>query len=251
MVPRAGGSGEPIDVLADLAMLLADLWERGLIVPANIVANHGDVAPQGATGWALLPQMAARTGDLSLADKVEPRLVAIAGFRAPANRRWRGRSAHSWGVRRGRGCCAAACSQADRGIAARRRGCGVALYRADGPGHLGGFVRIRRRSPGVRDQRRARRGVHAPQRATSPRCWRRSERVPFTGLWLEAPERDRISRVMARSGDASDAGIGVVREQSRRSVGELYGWHRMKANRPMEMLVSATRRTSAALSTCR
>jgi len=46
---------------------------------------------------------------------------------------------------------------------------------------------------------------------------------------------------MARSGDASDAGVDVVREQSRRSVGELYGWHRMKANRPIEMLVAAAR----------
>jgi predicted kinase len=65
-------------------------------------------------------------------------------------------------------------------------------------------------------------------------------RVPFTGLWLEAPERDRIARVASRSGDASDAGIEVVREQSRRSPGELH-WHRMRVNRPLETVLPAVR----------
>ncbi len=66
-------------------------------------------------------------------------------------------------------------------------------------------------------------------------------RVPFTGLWLEAPERDRIARVGARIGDASDAGPEIVREQSRRSVGDLGGWHRMRVNRPLDLIVPAAR----------
>jgi predicted kinase len=66
-------------------------------------------------------------------------------------------------------------------------------------------------------------------------------RVPFVGIWLEAPERDRLARVTARSGDASDATIEVAREQSRHSVGVLATWHRIRTNRPIELIVSAAR----------
>ena len=66
-------------------------------------------------------------------------------------------------------------------------------------------------------------------------------RVPFTGIWLEAPERDRIARVSTRSADASDATPEVVREQSRLSVGELAGWHRMRVNRPIDLIIPAAR----------
>ncbi len=239
-----GGAGAPIDVLADLAVLLTDLWERGLIVETNIVANrYVDVAPQGASGWALLPLlMAARADDPALADPVAPRLVAIGGL-------------------------------SGTGKSTLARQLGGYLGRTPGARVLRSDV-FRKRIAGLPPEARL-----PPSHYTAPMdaaTWealfesaddhlacgtsvildavfmRRSERdvaellaaqrrVPFIGLWLEAPERDRIGRVMARSGDASDAGTDVVREQSRRSVGELYGWHRMKANRPMEMLVPAAR----------
>ncbi|MEZ0243564.1 MAG: AAA family ATPase, partial [Sphingomonas sp.] len=238
------GADMPIDVLADLATLLADMWERGLIVQANIVANrYVDVAPQGASGWALLPHlMAARGDEPSLADPVPPRLVAIGGL-------------------------------SGSGKSTLARQIGGFIGRTPGARVLRSDV-FRKRIAGLPPEARL-----PPSHYTAPMdaaTWealfesaddhlacgtsvvldavfmRRSERdvaemlaaqrrVPFTGLWLEAPERDRIGRVMARSGDASDAGVDVVREQSRRSVGELYGWHRMKANRPMEMLVPAAR----------
>jgi predicted kinase len=66
-------------------------------------------------------------------------------------------------------------------------------------------------------------------------------RLHFTGLWLEAPERDRIARVNARTADASDATEQVVREQSRRPVGDVGYWHRMRVNRPIELIVAAAR----------
>lgn len=239
-----GGSGEPIDVLLDLAALLGDLWERGLIAPANIVANrYADVAPQGATGWALLPHlMAARTGDHTLADPVAPQLVAIGGL-------------------------------SGSGKSTLARQIGAFIGRTPGARVLRSDV-FRKRIAGLPPEARLPASHYtAPMdQATWEALFesaddhlacgnsvildavfmRRSERdvaemlaaqrrVPFTGLWLEAPERDRVGRVMARSGDASDAGVDVVREQSRRSVGELYGWHRMKANRPIEMLVAAAR----------
>lgn len=239
-----GGSGTPIDMLHDLATLLADLWQRGLIVPANIVANrYVDVAPQGASGWMLLPPfMAAVAQEPALSDPVAPRLVAVGGL-------------------------------SGTGKSTLSRQIGAFLGRAPGARVLRSDV-FRKRIAGLPPEARLPASHYtAPMDSATWEALfesaddhltcgtsviidavflRRSERdvaemlaaqrrVPFTGFWLEAPERDRIARVMARAGDASDAGIDVVREQSRRSPGELSGWHRMRANRPMEMLVPAAR----------
>lgn len=53
-------------------------------------------------------------------------------------------------------------------------------------------------------------------------------RVPFTGLWLTAPLPVLISRVTARSGDASDADAGVVRQQVVQDCGTI-NWTRVNA----------------------
>ncbi len=50
----------------------------------------------------------------------------------------------------------------------------------------------------------------------------------FDGLWLQAPLEVRISRIEARTADASDATARVAREQSDYRVGEP-GWHRIDA----------------------
>lgn len=53
--------------------------------------------------------------------------------------------------------------------------------------------------------------------------------VPFTGLWLEAPEMELIERVGARMGDASDADAGVVRRQLSYETGAVK-WERINAS---------------------
>lgn len=45
--------------------------------------------------------------------------------------------------------------------------------------------------------------------------------VPFTGLWLEAPDEMLVARVAARGADASDADAAVVRSQIERDVGAI------------------------------
>jgi aminoglycoside phosphotransferase family enzyme len=50
--------------------------------------------------------------------------------------------------------------------------------------------------------------------------------LPFTGLWLEAPEDVLYSRVTARKDDASDATPEVVRQQLDADYGPL-SWHRL------------------------
>lgn len=241
-VPSAG-SGEPLDILYDLAALLADLWQRKLPTAANIVANrYVDVAPQGASGWALLPLfMSIHANDAAVLEPAPPRLVAVGGLSGT------GKSTIS-------------------------RHIGAMMGRAPGARVLRSDV-FRKRTAGLPPEARLPPSFYTA--ASDHETWeamfesaddhlacgtsvildavfmRRSERdiaemlaakarVPFTGLWLEAPERDRMARVAARSGDASDAGIEVVREQSRRSVGELH-WHRMRVNRPLDTVLPAVR----------
>ena len=238
-----GGSGAPADILYDLAALLAELWQRGLGTAANIVANrYVDVAPQGASGWALLPLfLSLRAGDAGLLAPSPPRLVAVGGLSGT------GKSTIS-------------------------RHIGAMMGRAPGARVLRSDV-FRKRTAGLAPEARLPASFYTA--ASDQETWeamfesaddhlacgtsvildavfmRRSERdvaeilasqarVPFTGLWLEAPERDRVARVSSRSGDASDAGIDVVREQSRRSVGEIH-WHRMRVNRPLDTVLPAAR----------
>lgn len=51
-------------------------------------------------------------------------------------------------------------------------------------------------------------------------------RVPFVGLWLEAPESVLLERVAQRVGDASDADAEVVKLQLADDVGPI-SWHRV------------------------
>ena len=56
-----------------------------------------------------------------------------------------------------------------------------------------------------------------------------STRRPFTGIWLEAPMAELERRVRARSGDASDATVGVLHGMAARGPGPLE-WHRVAAD---------------------
>jgi hypothetical protein len=57
----------------------------------------------------------------------------------------------------------------------------------------------------------------------------REAKVPFTGLWLEAPDRQLIERVETRSSDASDADARVVRRQLGYETGHV-SWERVDAS---------------------
>jgi uncharacterized protein len=55
--------------------------------------------------------------------------------------------------------------------------------------------------------------------------------VPFRGLWLEAPSDALLARVAGRTGDASDATPGVVRQQLEFDIGTLSArWRRVDAS---------------------
>jgi len=258
-VKRRGQSGRirtllgevPEDVLFDLTRLSTTLLERGRTAEASIVANrYFDVAPQGAAGWAILPLFlslhAGAAGDLVLTENLlrpaPARLIVVGGLSGT------GKSTLSQQLSTLTG-----------------RAPGARVIRSDV---------FRKRLAGVRPETRLPPAHYTPRndRDTYEAMFEsaddhlacgssvildavfmnRSERevasalaakarVPFIGIWLEAPERDRIERVAARNYDASDATAQVVRNQSRQSVGELSTWHRIRANRPLELIVAAAR----------
>jgi uncharacterized protein len=248
---RRVNDGGAQDVLYALAEPLTALIALGRSSEANMLANrYLDVSPQGATGWAALPlflsMRASDIGNERLAEALllprEPRLVAIGGLAGT------GKSSLSrlLGSRIGRPPGA----RVLRSDVFRKRLAGVSPETKLPPSHYtlrsdeqtyealfesaddhlacGSSVII----DSVFMKRHERDVVEAMAIA---------RRVPFTGLWLEAPERDRIARAMARTSDASDATADVVREQSRRTIGTLGGWHRMRTNRPIEAIVPAAR----------
>lgn len=238
------------DVLSDLARPLVELIRDGHRPAANILANrYADVMPQGATGWALLPlflsHQAAANDARALAELLlspaPARLVVIGGLSGTG----KSTLARLLGHHLGRGAGA----RTIRSDVFRKRLAGVAPEKRLPPSHYtrasdeetyaamfdsaddhlgcGSSVILE----GV-FMRRSERDV---AEAVADRA-----RVAFTGIWLEAPEQDRLARIEARRDDASDAGAAVVRLQSRERVGEVH-WHRIRTNRPFESVVAAAR----------
>lgn len=65
--------------------------------------------------------------------------------------------------------------------------------------------------------------------------------LPFTGFWLDAPEAKLTERVRARSGDASDADVAVVRKQLKGDLGEI-SWARLDAGKAQAQVADQARK---------
>ena len=72
--------------------------------------------------------------------------------------------------------------------------------------------------------------------------------VPFIGLWLEAPLPVRVARVGARTGDASDAGVSVARQQKEPHDAELR-WRRIDAGGSLSETIARVETAMAAAGT--
>ncbi|QIG79656.1 bifunctional aminoglycoside phosphotransferase/ATP-binding protein [Stakelama tenebrarum] len=261
-----------VDVLYDLAFLLMDLWHRGQRIDANIVANrYLDVSPQGAGGYSLLPLFlsiraairghvaaaAARsTGEetkiaeardycrlaADLLAPAAPRLVAVGGL-SGTGKSSVARLIGAW-IGRAPG------ARVLRSDVFRKRLAGVSpetrlppeSYTAAASDHTYEALfesaedHLRCGSSVILDAVFSSRSEREVAQMIAER-----DRVPFHGIWLEAPEQERIARVSVRSGDASDAGPTVARDQSRKSVGDLGSWLRLRANRPLDIVAQAAR----------
>lgn len=251
-IARRGDAGRvrlmpdgPADILFDLALPLLEALRAKLPCEANLLANrYLDVLPQGATGWALLPlYLALRSGaegDALLAP-AQPRLVVVAGLSGTGKSVLAGLIGHRIGRAPG--------ARVLRSDVFRKRVMGLPPETRLPPRHYtpqsdeetyealfeSADDHLACGSSVILDGTFLRRSERDVAEAIAMR-----NRVPFTGIWLEAPERDRIARVEARSGDASDATEAVVRAQSRLNVGEIH-WHRIRTNRPQPLIVAAAR----------
>jgi predicted kinase len=247
---RRSPGGPAQDILFDLAAPIAALLHDGHRREANVLANrYLDVAPQGAAGWALLPlYLSLRLAELTRRDLAETalapspsRLVVIGGLSGSG----KSMLARLLGCRLGRGPGA----RVVRSDVFRKRLAGVAPETRLAPEHYtlqsdsetyeamfeSAEDHLACGSAVVIDAVFMRRSERDVAEALAARA-----RAPFVGIWLEAPERDRVTRIAARTGDASDATEAVAREQSRRSVGEIH-WHRIRTNRPLESIVASAR----------
>jgi predicted kinase len=65
-----------------------------------------------------------------------------------------------------------------------------------------------------------------------------AERVPFTGVWLDAPLEVMEARLANRRGDASDATAAVLRQQFARAAAPS-NWARIDASRSLDAVAAA------------
>lgn len=243
-------NGVPQDTLFDLAETLAILIASARGDEAVMLANrYFDIAPQGPASWALLPlyvsiHLAAPKSEEALRP-ARPRLIAIGGHSGAG----KSTLARLLSNRAGR----APGARVLRSDVFRKRLMGLPPEERLPPSHYtrqsdldcytamfeSAYDHLNHGNSVILDAVFLNRSEREVAAAMAERC-----RIPFTAIWLDVPERDRITRVRARevgASDASDATVEVVHAQSRRSVGELASWHRIRANRPIETIIAAAR----------
>ena len=258
-----------IDVLYDASFLVMDLWHRGLRHHANLVLN-AYVSLTSPDGLALLPLfLSCRAAVRAKTDSIEavvqpepakrvaleeaarsyldlavellrpkpPALIAIGGFSGS------GKSTIAYRLAPQIGCTPGAMVLRSDEVRKRLFGVdplerlGAEAYTPEASARVyaalidtatailtaGHSVIVDAVSARARDRRAIEAVAHKAN-------------VPFTGIWLDAPEPVRVTRVSLRTNDASDADARVAREQSATDVGDVE-WHRLDGERPIDELV--------------
>jgi predicted kinase len=253
-----------VDVFYDLAFLLMDLWRRKLPRHANAVLNRYLVETGDVEGVALLPlflacraavraktsataaaqaqrdeprrsELQATTREyLDMAARLlhppRPRLVAIGGLSGT------GKSTLARILAPAIGAAPGAVHLRSDEI--RKELAGVPMLQRLGPDWYS--AQMSERVYGALVERAAqmlRSGHSVIVDAVYARSSERkrieqvaiAEAVPFTGIWLEAPEPVLVSRTEQRRNDASDAEPGIVRLQRGLDTGPIE-WRRLDAS---------------------
>lgn len=251
------------DVLYDLAFLLMDLWRRRLPRHANVVLNGYLLETRDDAGVTLLPlflscraAVRAKTSATAANLQTDPRrkreledasrdylamarqllqpppacLIAVGGFSGTGKSTLARMLAPMIGAVPG-----AVLIRSDE---VRKQLCGVdPLQRLGAEGYT---PEISRRVYATVAERAAHvvaaghaaivDAVHArPEDRDAVERVAAAVRVPFVGLWLDAPEPILIARSERRGPDASDAGASVIRQQVAQETGPI-GWHRLDAS---------------------
>ena len=262
-----------IDVLYDLAFLLMDLWHRGLKPHANLLNNlylarAGDAqdlaglaalplflscraAVRAMVGLHFLPNAAASEraetiqgirSYFELAGQMlrpePPRLVAVGGLSGTGKSTLGAALAPHFGAVPG--------ALHLRSDVERKR-----LFRVELTDRLGQDAYRPAVNARVYHElnRRAKAGLEAGQSVLVDAVFLRAEEraslqavadelgVPFSGIWLSAPEQVLLERVAGRVGDASDATPAVVRKQLELPSGPI-SWAPVEAGGSIEAVLA-------------
>lgn len=268
------------DVLYDLAFLLMDLWRRQLPRHANSVWN-GYLAEAGDhSGLSLLPLfLSCRAAVRAKTSATAARLQSEPGARSDLERAARdylamarqfldpppaivvaiggfsgsGKSTLARALAAGIGAAPGAVVL--RSDELRKRICGVSPLERLGPDGYTTEVSQRVYAALVTQAAAI---VQAGFSAIADAVYARSDdreaieriardlRVPFVGLWLEAPEAVLVERLRRRVADASDADADVLRKQYAHAAGPV-SWRRLNAAaRPDVVLRDAASAVGAA-----
>jgi aminoglycoside phosphotransferase family enzyme/predicted kinase len=253
-----------VDVYYDLAFLLMDLWRRGLQRHANVVLNGYVAATGDIGGLALLPlflscraAVRAKTSATAarlqsgaqsrqelealareylararqLLDAPAPALVAVGGLSGS------GKSTLALALAPRVGAVPGAI--VIRSDELRKRLCGVSPLARLGPEGYTPEVSQRVYAAAAEQARLVVQAGHSaivdavfarPEDRDAVARVALSARVPFRGLWLDAPPAVLMQRTEERTSDVSDADSAVVRAQAARDAGPI-AWHRLDAQR--------------------
>jgi aminoglycoside phosphotransferase family enzyme/predicted kinase len=244
-----------IDVLYDLSFLLMDLWRLGLGRHANELLNAYVESPADIEGLSLVPlflscrsavraktsataaalqQTPERAAEMfamaraylagaeSLLQPPPPRLIAIGGRSGTGKSTLARRLAPKIGAAPG--------ALVLRSDAVRKALSGrAATDRLDGSRYQRAVSDEVYRVLGLRAGAALSAGHAAVVDATfldkedrtAVAAVAQAARVPFTGMWLEAPAETLVARIRDRRGDASDATVEVLKDQLARDAGQI------------------------------
>jgi uncharacterized protein len=259
-----------IDVLYDVAFLLMDLWRRRLPRHANALWNDYLAATNELDGIALMPLFlscraavramtsatashvqsdAARTEELrqmardylAMAEQLlhppRPSVTAIGGFSGS------GKSVLAMSLAPSIGAVPGAIVLRSDEI--RKELCGVPPLQRLGPDGYTPQISSRVYSTLAQRARLAIRGgycVVADAVFARPNDRAAVQRVavdlsvPFTGIWLDAPDQTLIERIRSRHMDPSDADEAVVHQQRAQNPGRIE-WHQVDASGPADAVL--------------
>ena len=264
-----------IDLFYDLAFLLMDLWHRGLKTEANRVLNRYLWWRDDLDGLGTLPlflscraairaHVAAATIE-SIRDRAgrrarreearayfdlahqfierqSPRLIAIGGLSGSGKSTIARRLAAAIGRAPG-----ALVLQSD---IVRKRMFGTdpedplpaTAYTAGTGDRVYERLRVQARAVLADGAAVIVDAVHAkPRERLALERLAASAGVPFTGLWLEAPEATLVERVARRGRDVSDAGAAVVEMQAKYECGDI-SWPRVCTTSDPQTVIDRVRR---------
>jgi aminoglycoside phosphotransferase family enzyme/predicted kinase len=259
-----------IDVLYDLAFLLMDLLHRGMAAAANAVLNlylphEGDydglaalplfmalragiraeiAAGRAAAGEDPGGALAAEAGEyVALAQRLlapaPPCLIAIGGLSGTGKSAVAAALAPETGRPPGAGVIRSDVVRKRLAGRAPTARLGPDFYTPDMTRRVYAEMAAQARAALAAGQAVIADAVHArPEERAAIEAVAAAAGAPFAGLWLDAPEGLRETRVSVRRGDASDADAAVARVQSGYALGAIR-WTRVDAGGALDDVVAS------------